>query len=229
MPLLLLHIHYAMSFGRRPSAIEGLYVITDEQLRPPRTHVEIARAAVAGGASVVQLRDKHSTDEDLIRTCLQIRAFTRESGVLFVVNDRADVALECDADGLHVGQSDHPAAELRSLFEGRVLGVSVANAEEAKRAADAGADYLGVGPVFPTDTKSDAGESVGLRQISAMREASGGLAIVAIGGINESNIADVARVRADAAAVISAVVCAEDMVAAVSRLTAIWKQTAPNR
>jgi len=205
--------------------IRGVYVITDEELIPGRTHVDIARAALAGGASAIQLRDKHASDEHLIRIGLEIRKLASAAEALFIVNDRIEVALACRADGLHVGRCDRPASEVRRLLPDKILGVSVATPEEAARARADGAGYLGVGPIFATSTKADAGEPVGTRRIAIMRSASSGLPIVAIGGINGSNIAQVARAGADAAAVISAVVCADDMVEATRRLIRIWEES----
>lgn len=204
--------------------IRGVYVITDETLVPGRTHVEIAEAALRGGASVIQLRDKHAPDEYLIRTGREIRSLTSEVGALFIVNDRVEVALACDADGIHVGQSDCRASEIRERFVGRIVGVSVSTPEEAARARADGADYLGVGPIFATSTKPDAAPATGLEMIGKAREASAGLPVVAIGGINDRNIADVARAGADSAAVISAVVCAEDMTVATRRLVDEWNR-----
>ena len=203
--------------------IHGVYIITDEELRPGRTHVEIARAALEGGARVIQLRDKRASDEDMIRAGIEIRRLTADFGAIFIVNDRLEVALACDADGLHVGQEDRPAREVRPLLVGKLLGVSCATAEDAARAREDGADHLGVGPIFATATKSDAGAPTGLQLIRLAKEASGGLPVVAIGGINEANLADVKRAGADAAAIISAVVCADDMAEATRRLVRIWE------
>ena len=202
--------------------IRGIYVITDEELFPGRTHLEIAKAALEGGASVIQLRDKNAPDEHLIEIGREIRRLTSEAGALFIVNDRLEIALACDADGLHVGQGDRPACVLRPLLPSKILGVSVATPEEAVRAESDGADYLGVGPVFATSSKSDAGAPIGLVHIPSIKAGSGGLPIVAIGGISEGNIGEVARSGADSASVISAVVCAEDMVEATRRLVHIW-------
>jgi len=203
--------------------IHGVYIITDEELRPGRTHVEIARAALEGGARVIQLRDKRASDEDMIRAGIEIRRLTADFGAIFIMNDRLEVALACDADGLHVGQEDRPAREVRPLLVGKLLGVSCATAEDAARAREDGADHLGVGPIFATATKSDAGAPTGLQLIRLAKEASGGLPVVAIGGINEANLADVKRAGADAAAIISAVVCADDMAEATRRLVRIWE------
>jgi len=205
--------------------IQGIYIITDEVIVPGRTHVDIARAAVEGGASVIQLRDKNASDEYMIEAGKAIRQLTRDAGVLFIVNDRLEVALACDADGLHVGSSDRPAAEIRHLLKGKILGVSAATLEEASRAGRDGADYIGVGPIFDTTTKLDAGDGIGLEMIEILRAESGGLPVVAIGGINASNLADVARAGADSASLISAVVCAPDMKKATSDLVALWKSS----
>ena len=203
--------------------VRGIYVITDTCLVPGRSHIDVAGAALNGGASIIQLRDKSKDDDELIKIGYEIRRLTFAAGALFIINDRLEVALACDADGLHVGQEDRSASELRLMLPGKLLGVSVATPEEAARAQRDGADYLGVGPVFETSTKIDAGLPVGIHRIELARSASGGLPIVAIGGINEGNIAEVARTGADSAAVISAIVCADDMTEATRRLVQIWK------
>ena len=202
--------------------ISGIYVITDEQLVPGRTHAQIAKAALEGGATVIQLRDKHASDEYVIEAGREIRRLTSKVGALFIVNDRLEVALACDADGLHVGQSDRPASELRFLLKAKLLGVSVLNSEQAAKARADGADHLGVGPIFATTTKADADPPTGLDMIQKTKAASGGLPIVAIGGINEGNLAEVRRAGADSAAIISAIVCAEDMVLATRRMVRCW-------
>lgn len=206
--------------------IKGIYVITDEELVPGRTHAEIARAALEGGARLIQLRDKRASDDYMIAAGMEIRSMTRDFGAIFIVNDRLDVALACDADGLHVGQEDRPARELRSVLGERLLGVSVATPAQAAKALDDGADHLGVGPVYATATKSDAGVPTGIELIRLTRAASGGLPTVAIGGINERNLREVAGMGADSAAIISAIVCADDMVEATRRLVRIWHESA---
>ena len=203
--------------------VKGIYVITDEELAPGRSHVDVARAALQGGASVIQLRDKRASDEYMIQAGLEIRELTSQAGALFIVNDRLEVALACDADGLHVGQEDRPAREVRASLRGKLLGVSVATAEQAVQAREDGADHLGVGPIYPTATKSDAGAPTGLELIRLAKAASGGLPVVAIGGINEKTIGEIAKAGADAAAIISAIVCAPDMAEATRRLLRIWE------
>ncbi|HEY3298986.1 MAG TPA: thiamine phosphate synthase [Armatimonadota bacterium] len=203
--------------------MEGVYVITDEELMPGRSHVDIARAAVEGGARIIQLRDKHASDEYMTEAGLAIRRITRDAGAIFIVNDRLEVALACDADGLHVGQEDAPALRVRPLLGGRLLGVSVSTVEEAVKAREDGADHVGYGPVFPTSTKQDAGPVTGINQIPSIRTACG-LPVVAIGGINLQNIGAVASAGADAAAVISAVVCADDMAEATRQMVRAWAE-----
>jgi len=203
----------------RDVVIRGLYVITDRP-RPGRGHVEIAEAAVLGGASLIQLRDKGASRPEIHRWARRLKDVV-PSEVPVLVNDFPDVAVEAGADGAHVGAEDMPVGEARSILgDNLLLGVSVHNEEEARRAEAEGADYLGVGAVFPTATKVDI-EHRGLAQIGRIQQASS-LPIVAIGGIHAGNIAQVARAGAAAAAVISAISAAADMVAAVRELVALF-------
>jgi thiamine-phosphate diphosphorylase len=204
--------------------IAGIYVITDQTLLPGRSHARIAQAALEGGAKVIQLRDKSAAPAELIQVGRIIRKITAESGALFIVNDSLEAAIACDADGLHVGQGDIPAREIRDKLRVKILGVSVATVEDAVRARDDGADYVGVGPVYQTSTKTDAGPVTGIEMIRSVREACG-LPVVAIGGINEGNLPEIARSGADSAAVISVVVCAPDMSEATHKLVQIWEES----
>lgn len=203
----------------KPQLPGGVYVITDNTLVPGRSHLEIARAAITGGARILQLRDKHATDQALLPEARAIRALTREAGAIFLINDRLELAQVVGADGLHLGQEDLPAAEARRRWPEGILGVSVDDARTARQAEADGADYLGAGPIFGTRTKNDAGPAVGLEQIARVRAAST-LPVVAIGGIGAANIAAVAAAGAQFAAVISAVVCTPDPEAAVRELCA---------
>lgn len=199
-------------------AASGVYVVTDRTLRPDRTHVDIACAAVEGGAGWVQLREKQMPDRQLLAVALRIRELTLGKGTLFVVNNRADIALAAGADGLHVGQDDIPVSIAREIL-GRwaIIGVSVGSVDEAVRAENEGADYVAVSPVFSTPTKADAGEGLGLEMVRQIRDAVT-IHVCTIGGIGEGNIAEVAAAGADSAAVISAVVCAPDMIEATKSL-----------
>lgn len=196
-----------------------LYAITDERLARGRSHLQVAEAAIRGGADVLQLRDKEAGGGKLYRVALELRKLTREAKIPLIVNDRLDIALAVDADGVHVGPEDLPASVARRILgPGKILGVSTETVEEALLAVKEGADYLGVGPVFEArGTKGDAGEPVGLERIAQIRRRCL-LPIVAIGGINEGNARQVREAGADAAAVISAIVAADDVEQAARRL-----------
>jgi thiamine-phosphate pyrophosphorylase len=189
-----------------------LYVITDERLGRGRSHFEIAEAAIRGGADVIQLRDKTASSRRLYDIALQLRLLTREAKVPFIVNDRLDIALAADADGVHIGREDLPAPVARRILgPGKILGVSAETVEEALTAEREGADYLGVGPVFEArGTKPDAGAPLGLDLIARIRRDCR-LPIVAIGGIHAENARSVRDAGANAAAVISAVASADDV------------------
>lgn len=195
-----------------------LYVITDAAIAGGRPHAAVARAALEGGADVIQLRDKSASTRALYDAARELRRLTAECGAAFIVNDRLDIALAVDADGLHVGQDDLPAAEARRLLgPGKILGVSAANIEEARAAERDGADYLGVGAIFEArSTKADAGAPRGVGILSLLRSRTS-RPLVAIGGITADNVAEVIRAGAHCAAVISAVVGADD-VARAARL-----------
>ena len=203
-----------------------LYVITDPKASRGRTHLQVAEAAIVGGADVLQLRDKEASSGRLYRVALQLRKLTRDAGIPFIVNDRLDIALAVDADGVHVGQADLPASVARNIMgPGRLLGVSVDTVEEAVLAEKDGADYLGVGPVFEArGTKPDAGLPLGVERIALIRRGCG-LPIVAIGGINAENARTVREAGADAAAVISAIVAADDIAHAARRMKRILDGT----
>jgi thiamine-phosphate pyrophosphorylase len=191
-----------------------LYVVTDE--RPDiEDLLRVVRAALAGGATAVQLRRKHDDGGQLVELGRAIRKLTHEFDALYFVNDRVDVALLTDADGVHLGQSDISCRDARTLVGDKIIGISARTVDEAVAAARDGADYLGVGAVFPTTSKSDAElcHLDGLRAIASRTD----IPIVAIGGITVDNVQEVIRAGADGAAVVSAVMQAPDP-AAASRL-----------
>lgn len=207
---------------RRPPAARGdwrVYVITaDPAQARGRSHLDIAEAAVRGGATAVQLRMKDAPARIVLETARRIAARCRAAGVAFIVNDRVDVALAAGADGVHVGQDDLPAEAARALLGAApLLGVSAATPDEAAAASRGGADYLGVGAVYATATKADAGEAVGLARIREVA-ASCELPVVGIGGITIGNAAAVVRAGAAGVAVITAVTMADDMAEATRRL-----------
>ncbi len=199
----------------------GLYVITDEKLSKGLTHPQIARQAIAGGADVIQLRDKKSDCHYLGRCAAEIGVIAKEAGVPFIVNDRLDIALQAGADGVHLGQDDTPLKFARRIVpKGFVIGVSAGTLDEARKAERGGADYIGLGPVFPTSSKHDAGTVCGL---DLLREVKSHVSIpvVAIGGIGVHNAAEVIAAGADGIAVISAVVSQDDIAGAARTLKRI--------
>ena len=187
----------------------GLYVIIDPAACRDRSPVTVALLALEGGASVVQWRDKVRGKGDQLEDARAIAELCREHGAGFIVNDHADLALAVEADGVHLGPHDLPVRDVRSIVRGdMIVGASTNNAEEARAAVSAGATYVAVGSIFPTASKGDTRPA----DLDRIREVTAALdvPVVAIGGINASNIARVVEAGADAAAVISAVCAADD-------------------
>jgi thiamine-phosphate pyrophosphorylase len=196
----------------------SVYVITDRGVAGDRSILEVVRAAIRGGASVVQLREKSATTREMIELGRALHGVTEPAGVPLIVNDRLDVALAIDAEGVHVGMDDMPVPLARRLLgPRRLLGYSPNTVEAALQGQREGADYLGVGDVFGTPSKPDAGEPIGLGGLVAVVRAVS-IPVVAIGGITVENAPAVARAGAAGVAVISAVVGAEDPEAAARRL-----------
>lgn len=193
-----------------------LYVILDREAARGRPLPELLEAVLGGGCRLVQLREKSLPMVELLPLARALRARCREAGALFIVNDRADLALAVDADGLHVGQDDLPAAAARRLLPPPMrLGVSTHDPDQARRALADGADYVAVGSMFPTATKTGF-QLVGPELLRRVR---GHIPVplVAIGGITEANVGQVMEAGADAVAVISAVCAAADPREATAR------------
>jgi thiamine-phosphate pyrophosphorylase len=198
----------------------GVYLVTDERLSKGRATAEIVRAAIRGGVDAVQLRGKDLPIREQLTIGRALRTITREAGVLFIVNDRLDLALALDADGVHVGQDDLPADVVRRLVGPEwIVGVSAATIAEARAARDDGADYIGVGPIWGTATKLDAGVAVGPGLIATLKAAVE-LPMVGIGGIGAGNAAQVIAAGGDGVAVVSAIMSADDPEAAARDLKA---------
>lgn len=199
----------------------SLYLITDSGLSRGRNATQIVEAAVRGGVTMVQYREKRASTKQMIQEASELRDICGALHVTFIVNDRVDVALAVDADGVHVGQDDMPAALARRLLGGgRILGVSVENTEQAIRAVSQGADYLGASPVFSTPTKPDTAPPLG---IDGLHRIAGVVAIpvVAIGGVNTANAATLIGAGAAGVAVVSAIVLADDVESAARTLRRI--------
>ncbi len=195
----------------------ALYVVTDEVLACGRSHLEVAREAVAGGAGVVQLRDKCRSARELLAIAEAIRPVTAAAGARFIINDRLDLALLA-ADGVHLGQDDLPVEAARRLAPRPfIIGASVGSVDEALRAEREGADYVAISPVFATSSKGGAGPGHGLETVAAVRAAVR-IPVLAIGGIDLRIAADVIRAGADGCAVISSVVSAPEIAVAARSL-----------
>jgi len=186
----------------------SLYLVTDRLLAGGRPLTEVVKAAVAGGATVVQLREKHCSTREFVEIARALKRALHGSGVPLIINDRLDVALVVGADGVHLGQEDMAIGDARQLLPpGALVGISVESLADAMVAAREGADYLGISPVFATSTKVDTAPPLGLAGVRAIRE-SVALPLVGIGGINSENVASVIAAGADGAAVVSAIVAA---------------------
>jgi len=184
--------------------MHGIYLVLDPDQMLGRAPSPIAHAALRGGVAAVQWRLKSDLWTRFWGEMLTVQDLCREHRVPFLINDRVDVALAVEADGAHVGQDDLPASAARRLLPGRVLGVSVTRPEQVGAAVAAGADYLGVGPVFPTESKLNAAQAMGLHGVTAIREQTH-VPLVAIGGITAANASDVQRAGASMVAVVSAI------------------------
>lgn len=202
--------------------MKGYYFITDSVLSNAGNCSDVTEA-VEAGVAVVQYRNKNGETRDLFTEAMELREICRDSGTLFIVNDRIDIALAVDADGVHVGQEDMPYSVARRLLGGKkIIGVSVHTLELAVEAEKAGADYLGVGPVFPTTTKPDAKEARGVSLIREVKQAVQ-VPVVAIAGISLDNVQEVVEAGADMVCAISAVVGSSDVKAEIMKYQRMYR------
>ncbi|MBD3337436.1 MAG: thiamine phosphate synthase [Candidatus Eisenbacteria bacterium] len=205
--------------------IGRLHAITDTILQQRFDHLELAQRLIDGGADVIQYREKAASCREMIAAATAIQAACRKSGVAFIVNDRVDVALAADADGVHLGLDDFPVALARRILgPDRIIGASVDTAEEGRAAWKAGADYVGYGPIYGTGTKSDTGPVVGVDGLARHVQGSP-LPVVAIGGCSAANIEPVLQAGARGVAVISALCRAPDPTAATREIADLIAKT----
>lgn len=200
----------------------SLYLCTDSTLMSCKTVEESVEKAVIGGCTVVQLREKNCSSREFYELALRVKKITDSYKVPLIINDRLDICLAADADGVHLGQQDLPCAEARKILgKDKIIGVSAALPEEAAAAEAAGADYLGVGAVFPTSTKTNT-RPVTVETIRAIRAAVS-IPFVVIGGVNQSNISSLYGLGINGAAVISAVISQPDITEAARQMKAAVK------
>lgn len=200
------------------SALRGIYVIANEGAPDP---VDVARSALNGGARIIQYRAKNGANLAQVQ---RLRKLTKDAGTLLIVNDWWELAVESGADGVHLGPDDavrERLPEIRRRLGSLLLGLSCGTPAEARAAEAAGADYIGVGSVFATQSKADAGAPIGIRGLLDVAAATT-LPVAAIGGISAANVHEVAASGVAMAAVISAVARACDMRAATEALVQVW-------
>ena len=186
----------------------SLYLVTDRGLSCGRSLVDVVEEAVAGGVTCVQLREKNCSTRQFVEEGLALQKILIPKGIPLIVNDRVDIAIAVGASGVHLGQDDMKIEDARRILgSGYIIGISVESLDDARQAAAAGADYLGVSPVFATPTKTDTAPALGLEGLKAIRQEVD-LALVAIGGIKIDNCASVIAAGADGLAVVSALVSA---------------------
>lgn len=200
----------------------SLYLVADTEFAAGRDLPALVSSAVEGGATIVQLRAKGLPLRDFLELAAWISGRLDGTGVPLLVNDRVDVALACGAAGVHLGQEDMPVPAARKILgAGRIIGVSVNTEKEAREAEAQGADYIGLGPVFPTSTKETLLAVVGPEGVAQIKRALG-IPVVAIGGITAANAPEIARAGADGIAVVSAILGAADARKAAAKLRAAF-------
>ncbi|MGG4144967.1 thiamine phosphate synthase [Paenibacillus algorifonticola] len=187
-----------------------LYAITGEEFHPGRDLIEVMEEAIYGGVDIIQLRDKSGDKPAILEKAWALRELTRKHGVTFIVNDYIDIAMEVDADGIHLGQGDVPLVEARKLVGDKIIGISTHAIEEALLAEEQGADYIGVGPVFPTKTKVDVVDPVTVEYVREVAEKVK-IPFVAIGGIKLRNVDEVIAAGATRICAVSEIVGSSDI------------------
>jgi thiamine-phosphate pyrophosphorylase len=204
----------------RPYSLSGLYIILDPSVCPARPLVEVLTAAAEAGASLFQYRNKTASMKDAYVEALALRQAAAKAGVLFIVNDRCDLALAVDADGVHLGQGDLPLDLARKVMGPvKLIGISTHNSDQVREATAGKPDYLGFGPIFKPGSKQDHDPVVGLEGLRTMRRLTS-LPVFAIGGIQIDQAGEVMRAGANGVAVISAILKAPDIRYAVNAFIA---------
>ena len=196
----------------------SLYLVTDRALSLGRSNLEVIQAAVEGGVTLVQLREKEATTREFYEEGLHIKDYLLSKNIPLIINDRIDIALALDADGVHLGKEDMPVDLARkTLGQQKIIGASVFTREEAKAAEILGADYLGLSPIFTTETKPELREQIGIEGIAPLKRAVN-IPVVGIGSVNQANAYQVVKAGLDGIAVVSAICSQEDPRAAAQAL-----------
>ena len=187
-----------------------LYLVTDSDILKGRDFYKVIEDSMKAGVTMVQLREKDADGKEFLEKAMKLRELTRKYNVSFIINDRVDIAMLCDADGVHVGQSDIDAVSVRKLIgEDKIIGVSARSVEEAKKAKEDGANYLGIGAMFSTSTKLDAKDVSFDTLNNIINEVD--LPFVLIGGINLDNVCQLKQFNPDGYALVSGILGAQDI------------------
>jgi thiamine-phosphate pyrophosphorylase len=198
----------------------SLYLVTDRTLSLGRSTLQVIKAALDGGVTVVQLREKEISGRDFYLEALAIKAFLKERGIPLIINDRVDIALAIDADGVHIGQDDLPLEAARKVLgPNRIVGVSIFTVDEARIAESGGADYLGLSPIFVTSTKPEMSRQIGIEGIKPIRNAVK-IPLVGIGSMNATNAYQAVSAGLDGVAVVSGIVSQRNIIAAARGIKA---------
>jgi len=197
----------------------SLYLVTDRDLLGGRDLVDSIELAIQGGVTLVQLREKSVSTLKFLQLAIRVKALTSRYHIPLIINDRLDIALAVNADGLHVGQDDLPMLKARELFPNKLIGVSASTLAEALLAQQQEADYIGVGAIFSTKTKTDSPE-VSLNQLELIKR-SVTIPVVAIGGIKRTNLQEVMATGIDGVSVVSAILAQENILEATKQLKAL--------
>lgn len=203
----------------------SLYLVTDRSLSLGRPLKSVVEAAVRGGVTMVQLREKDTSTKEFYEVAINMKACLKPYNIPLIINDRLDIALACDAEGLHIGQNDMPYEVARKLLgKDKIIGLSVENVQDVQRANNLGIDYIGISPVFSTQTKTDTANALGLDGVKLLANISKHPA-VGIGGINISNAEDIILAGADGISVVSAIMSAPDPMESARQLRNIVDKT----
>jgi thiamine-phosphate pyrophosphorylase len=205
----------------RDPAIYRICLVTDRDLAKGRSLIDVVGAAVQGGVTMVQLREKNATTRAFLEEARALKALLTPLGVPLVINDRVDIALAVDAEGIHVGQTDMPVEQVRAIAPGRIVGLSITNATQMARADTQLCDYLGVGPLYLQQTKADASTPLGVEGFAKLR-AMTDRPVMAIGGLKANNSAPVLGAGADGLAIVSGIISADDPRAAAAEFAKLF-------